>query len=54
MVASKVFEGMSSEMRTIKTLANPLTCDEKYLPFLAFSLKVDFWDDGLSTQNKRN
>jgi phage tail P2-like protein len=53
-VASDVIGPLSSEIKAFETLANPEFCDEKYLPFLAYAFKVDFWDDGLSTQNKRD
>ena len=52
-VASETFEELSSELQAIKTLANPDTCEEKYLPFLAYVFKVDFWDESLSVADKR-
>ncbi len=52
-VASKVFKELSHEIKAINTLSNPLECDEKYLPFLAYAFKTDFWDDSLSTDDKR-
>ncbi|WP_294963823.1 phage tail protein I [Sulfurimonas sp.] len=52
-VASETFKQLSSEIKAIETLANPLECDEKYLPFLAYAFKVDFWDESLSIDNKR-
>lgn len=52
-VASGVFDTLSSEIKAVKTLANPLECNEKYLPFLAYAFKVDFWDESLSIDDKR-
>jgi phage tail P2-like protein len=52
-VARQTFKELSSEIKAIETLANPLECDEKYLPFLAYAFKVDFWDESLSIDNKR-
>jgi phage tail P2-like protein len=53
-VAADVVAPLSSEIKAIEHLANPLLCDEKYLPYLAYAFKVDLWDGSLSTQNKRD
>ena len=37
-ITTKIFD----DLQEIKNLANPLLCDEKYLPFLAYAFKVDF------------
>ena len=52
-VATGAIEQLSDEIKAIETLANPLKCDEKYLPFLAYAFKVDFWDDNLTQNDKR-
>ena len=52
-VASDVIGALSSEIKAFETLANPELCDEKYLPFLAYAFKVDFWDKSLSVDDKR-
>lgn len=52
-VARETFKELSNEIKAITTLANPMKCDEKYLPFLAYAFKVDFWDESLSVANKR-
>jgi len=52
-VAGDVIASLSSEIKVFETLANPTLCDEKYLPFLAFAFKVDFWDESLSVEDKR-
>lgn len=54
LVAKDVISSVSQEIQQIKTLANPLTCDSKYLPFLAHAFKVDFWDENLDESDKRN
>jgi len=51
--AAQLFEQLSSELKEVVTLANPMKCDEKYLPFLAYAFKVDFWDETLSVADKR-
>jgi phage tail P2-like protein len=43
-----------NEIKAFKNLANPETCEAKYLPFLAYAFKVDFWDDNLTESDKRN
>lgn len=53
LVAADAISKLSSELQTIKTLANPYTCEERYLPFLAHAFKVDFWDKNLTVQDKR-
>lgn len=52
-VAGDVVAVLSSEIKVFETLANPDICEEKYLPFLAYAFKVDFWDDSLSVEDKR-
>ena len=52
-VAGGVIEALSSEIKAFETLANPELCEEKYLPFLAYAFKVDFWDESLSVEDKR-
>lgn len=52
-VAGGVVEALSNEIKVFETLANPDICEEKYLPFLAFAFKVDFWDESLSVEDKR-
>lgn len=51
--AYKLFEQLSSEIKAVKNLANPDLCDAKYLPFLAYAFKVEFWDENLSEDKKR-
>lgn len=53
LIAADVTDEISSNHKVIKNLANPLLCDEKYLPFLAYAFKVDFWDDELREEEKR-
>ncbi|RXJ86952.1 phage tail protein I [Arcobacter sp. CECT 8985] len=53
LVAADVTDNISDEHQVIKGLANPLICSEKFLPFLAYSFKVDFWDEELKEQEKR-
>jgi len=53
MVAGDVIDTLQSEIKAFETLANPDICDEKYLPFLAYAFKVDFWDDNLNIESKR-
>ena len=53
-VASEVVGVLSSEIKAFKELANPKTCEAKYLPFLAYAFKVDFWDENLTESDKRN
>lgn len=53
LTAEKIVNTLNEEVQAFRTLANPLLCDEKYLPFLAYAYKVDFWDDRLSTDKKR-
>ncbi len=52
-VASNSISTLSSETKAFKNLANPDLCEAKYLPFLAYTFKVDFWDDSLSELDKR-
>lgn len=52
-VAADVVNNFAGEMQSFKSLANPDTCDSKYLPFLAWAFKVDFWDESLSDTDKR-
>lgn len=52
-VASDVIRSLSSEIKAIKDLANPDTCEAKYLPYLAYAFKVDFWDEKLREKEKR-
>ena len=53
LVSNTEFSTLSSEIKAFKTLANPMLCDEKYLPFLAYAFKVDFWDEELDVKDKR-
>jgi phage tail P2-like protein len=53
LTAEKAINFLNNEIQAFRTLANPLICDEKYLPFLAYAFKVDFWDERLSTTKKR-
>jgi phage tail P2-like protein len=53
LVAKEVFKNFAGEIQVVKDLANPDTCDVKYLPFLAWAFKVDFWDESLSENDKR-
>lgn len=39
--------------RSIETLWDAWRCPASYLPFLAYALSVDFWDDGWSEIQKR-
>lgn len=52
-VASEVFDALSSEIKVFKDLANADTCEAKYLPYLAYAFKVDFWDESLREVDKR-
>jgi len=52
-VASEVFKTLNDEIEVFKDLANPETCKVKYLPYLAYSFKVDLWDDKLRETEKR-
>lgn len=52
-VAGDVVQSLSSEIKAFESFANPALCDEKYLPFLAYAFKVDFWDESLSVADKR-
>ena len=52
-VAYNSIEALRIEVSKFKTLANPLVCDEKYLPYLAYAFKVDFWSNSLSVEEKR-
>lgn len=53
LTAEKIIDNLNEEVQAFRTLANPLLCDEKYLPFLAYAYKVDFWDDNISVDKKR-
>jgi len=53
LVAADVHSALSSEIKAFKNLANPELCELKYLPFLAYAFKVDFWDEDLSESDKR-
>lgn len=53
LVAADVTDGISNENQVIKGLGNPLICNEKFLPYLAYSFKVDFWDEELKEEEKR-
>ena len=53
LVAANVVDTLVGETEAFRTLANPLLCEEKYLPYLAYSYKVDFWNDFLSEDEKR-
>lgn len=53
LTAEKAINILNSEIQDFRTLANPLICNEKYLPFLAYAFKVDFWDEKLSIPKKR-
>ncbi|WP_294962602.1 phage tail protein I [Sulfurimonas sp.] len=52
-VVSKSIDGLSKSLQAIKTLFNPDTCEAKYLPYLAYAFKVDFWDESLREVDKR-
>lgn len=52
-VAGEVVGALSSEIKAFKDLANPETCEAKYLPYLAYAFKVDFWDESLREVDKR-
>lgn len=54
LVAADVVTSLNDEIQAIKTLANPATCKTEYLPFLAYAFKVDFWDESLDEDDKRN
>ena len=53
-VASDVVGALSSEIKAVKDLANAGTCEAKYLPYLAYAFKVDFWDESLREVDKRD
>ena len=52
-IASMVNDGLSNEIDIVKNLLNPDRCESKYLPYLAYGDKVDFWDERLSILDKR-
>jgi len=52
-VAANVVDTLTSEIQTFKNLASADNCEAKYLSFLAYAFKVDFWDDQLSEVEKR-
>jgi phage tail P2-like protein len=52
-IAGEVVGALSSEVKAFKYLANPETCEAKYLPYLAYAFKVDFWDETLREVDKR-
>lgn len=54
LVAAGITDELSEKHQVVKTLANPLICDEKFLPFLAYAFKVDFWDEELKESEKRD
>jgi len=54
LVAADVIDTLNDQLQEIKTLANPVVCDSKYLPFLAYAFKVDFWNESLDESDKRN
>jgi len=53
LVAADLVFKLNRELQAVKTLANPYTCEERYLPFLAHAFKVDFWDANLTLRDKR-
>lgn len=52
--AFELFENIRNEISPLRDMLNPITCDKKFLPFLAYENAVDFWSDELSEQEKRN
>lgn len=52
--ADEAINVLNKEIQSFRNLANPLVCDEKYLPFLAYAFKVDFWDERLEVSKKRS
>ena len=52
-VAAGVAGALSGEIKAFKDLANAGTCEAKYLPYLAYAFKVDFWDESLREVDKR-
>ena len=53
-IAADIVDSLALDVEAFKSLANPLTCETKYLPYLAYAFKVDFWDENLSEEEKRN
>lgn len=45
--------GRLAPARLVPTLWNPATCPPAVLPYLAWALSVDEWDDGWSVEKKR-
>lgn len=54
LVAADAINNLNNELEGIKTLSNPMTCESKYLPFLAYAFNVDFWDENLIEKDKRS
>ena len=52
-IGAKEIAALNDDIQKLQNLANPDICDEKYLPFLAYAFKVDFWDESLSVDDKR-
>lgn len=53
LVAFDVMDQLSGEINIVKNLADANECDSKYLPYLAYGDKVDFWDKSLREIDKR-
>ncbi|ALV25046.1 phage P2 family tail protein [Campylobacter iguaniorum] len=53
-IAKGLQDRLNADIKIISNLANPQTCDAKFLPYLAFAYGVDFWSDKLSTKEKRD
>ncbi len=52
-VSSAQFDNLNKELEVIKSLANPLAIPKKYLAYLAYAFKVDFWSEDISEKSKR-
>lgn len=53
-LAFTLFANLKSESTPLKNMLNPTVCDKKFLPFLAYENNVDFWNDDLTEQQKRD
>lgn len=52
-VSNETFQHLKNELSEVKNLANSELCEKKYLPYLAYSLQVDLWDEILTENEKR-
>ena len=45
---------LKQELQVVSTLAQPKLADERFLPYLAHTYQVDFWNDNLTSNEKRD